>query len=443
MRTLWRQPLLALTVVLAAPVAQAENRIDGQRPNAPELAAYGDMAVGVRRLEMVNPGQVDVLRVAAGDPRPDPLPTYDRKLSVEVWYPAAAGATGETAISTYLRDGKTAITLTGKAMRGAAPAEGPYPLVLVSHGWPGNRFLMSHLAENLASKGYVVASIDHHESTYRTFQVSESYFATFGSTLVNRPLDQLFVLEEISRLTQDAGSFLNGLANAENAGLIGYSMGGYGALITAGGGVSEAAVKLPFGAPHGLLEVHRAGSDSHNALPDARIKTIVTFGPWGRNWDMWDAEGLSGVKVPALFIAGSMDEVSGYANGVRAIWEQTTGTDRALLTFDSGGHNTAAPMPVPAEAMAPGVTGADHYLDPVWDTVRMNNIAQHFITAWMDQRLKGDADKAAYFDLVPVSNDGVWATEQDGSLKPEHSYWKGFAKGHARGLRLEWKQAGE
>lgn len=434
---------LACALVLGAGAAMAENRIDGQRPGAPELAAYGEMAVGVRTLDLVNPGQINVLAVAPGEAKPDPLPTYDRALTVEVWYPAAAGATGATAIDTVMRDGKTAITLHGQAMRGAEPASGTYPLVLVSHGWPGNRFLMSHLGENLASKGYVVASIDHNESTYRTFQVSENYFATFGSTLVNRPLDQLFVLDQIAQMSAQDGSFLSGLVDAETTGLIGYSMGGYGALITAGGGVSEAAVKLPFGAPHGLLEAHRAGSDTHNALPDARIKTIVTFGPWGRNWDMWDAEGLSGIKVPALFIAGSMDEVSGYDKGVRAIWEQATGTNRALLTFDSAGHNAGAPMPVPAEALAPGVTGADHYLDPVWDTGRMNNISQHFITAWMDQHLKGDAEKAAYFDLVPVSNEGVWAAEQDGTLKPEHSYWKGFAKGYARGLRLEWKDAGE
>ncbi|NND89400.1 MAG: hypothetical protein HKN42_00950, partial [Granulosicoccus sp.] len=41
--------------------------------------------------------------------------------------------------------------------------------------------LLSHLAENIASQGYVVASIDHTDSTYRT-QTS------FGSTLRNRSL---------------------------------------------------------------------------------------------------------------------------------------------------------------------------------------------------------------------------------------------------------------
>jgi predicted dienelactone hydrolase len=58
------------------------------------------------------------------------------------------------------------VTLSGRAARDAAPAEGEFPLVIISHGYPGNRFLLSHLGENLASKGYVTVSIDHPDSTY-------------------------------------------------------------------------------------------------------------------------------------------------------------------------------------------------------------------------------------------------------------------------------------
>ncbi|MEM9552054.1 MAG: dienelactone hydrolase, partial [Pseudomonadota bacterium] len=116
-------------------------------------------------------------------------------------------------------------------------------------------------------------------------------------------------------------------------------------------------------------------------------------------------------------------------------------TDRALLTFDNAGHNAGAPMPVPAEALAPGAEGADHYLDPVWDTATMNNIAQHFVTVWMDLHLKGETERAAYLDLTPNANDGVWDSNDDGSFTPEHSYWTGFSNGTARGLRFEWLRA--
>ena len=67
----------------------------------------------------------------------------------------------------------------GEAGSGSGP-EG-YPLVILSHGYPGNRFLMSHIGENLASKGFVTVSIDHKDSTYDDQKA-------FGSTLYNRPL---------------------------------------------------------------------------------------------------------------------------------------------------------------------------------------------------------------------------------------------------------------
>ncbi len=431
---------IALTTAMIAATAAtplaAQNRIDGQSPDAPELAAYGDLPVGVRRIDLVNENQIDILAIDPEGDRPAEFPRYDRPLTTEVWYPAAEGATGDTSFDAYLRDGTTEVTLKGRAMRDAAPAEAanPFPLIVMSHGYPGNRFLMSHLAENIASKGYVVASIDHTDSTYRTQ-------AAFGSTLVNRSLDQLFVLDEMARINADADSGLAGLIDTDTTGLIGYSMGGYGAIITAGGGVTEASVDFGFGAPQGTLGIHQAGSETHEALPDPRIKTAVTIGPWGRNSGFFDAEGLAGIEIPMLFIAGSQDATSLYEDGVRAIWEEATGVDRALLTFDGGGHNTAAPIPAPEESFyfneRLGFNVSEHYVDPVWDSVFMNNVAQHFATSWLDVELKGEADKSAYLDLLEIGSDGIWSVNEDGTFNEDHTYWTGFAEGTAEGLRYE------
>lgn len=427
---------LALTLGVAASAAFAENRIDTQLPSAPALSAYGEMPVGVRQIEMTNPDQINILAIDPAADKPAEMPRYDRPLTVELWYPAAEGATGDTTLKAFLRDGTTEVGLEGRAVRDAAPAtpDAAYPLVLISHGYPGNRFLLSHIAENLASKGYVVASIDHTDSTYRTQ-------AAFGSTLVNRSLDQLFVLEEMAQMAADGGE-MAGLYDADNTGLIGYSMGGYGAVITAGGGVTEASVAYPWGGPHGTLGIHLAGSDTHNALPDPRIKTAVAFGPWGMNTGFWDAEGLAGVQIPMMFIAGSQDDVSLYENGVRALWDGVSGVEATLLTFENGGHNSGAPMPAPKESFYynedKGFDISEHYTDPVWDTARMNNIAQHFVTAWMDRQLK-DGKHGDYFDLTTNSNDGVWSMNEDGTEKEDHSYWKGFAQGTAKGLRYEVK----
>jgi len=417
------------------------NRIDLIRPDAPALAKHGEHAIGVRTLEVVNRNQVDVLKAAAGQ---EP-PRYDRKLTLEVWYPAEAqGSQSGAYRGVLLRDGKTQVTLHGKAVRDAAPkraaAGGAYPLVIVSHGYPGNRFLLSHLAENLATKGYVVAAIDHADSTYADQ-------GKFGSTLVNRPLDQLFVLNAVDQLSKESGHFLNGLVDASRTGLIGYSMGGYGAVITAGAGVTKEAVAYDAGVPQGMLGVHLAGSETHAKLRDERIKAVVAIAPWGMQRGFWNQEGLSKITTPILYVAGSKDDVSGYETGVRALYTGTVNADRYLLTFENANHNAAAPIPAPVESwqMAEGVTSPpfNHYADPVWDTARMNNIAQHFATAFLGRYVKGDAELGSYLE-VPVerASDAVFAANKDGTLKPEHTYWKGFANRTALGLVLERKARG-
>ncbi len=421
------------TMAQTAPTGH-DNRIDLQRPDAPELAAPGGGPIGVRTIMTVNPGQLDILNVKDGA-----RPTYDRPLTLEVWYPAAEGTEPGGVYDVYLRDGVTKVKIRGKAARDAAPsAEGPFPLIIISHGYPGNRHLLSHLGENLASKGYVAVSIDHTDSTYHDK-------AAFGSTLVNRPLDQKFVLEEIARRAAGDG-FLGGLADADRTGLVGYSMGAYGAVITSGGGVAQTGIDHAWGAPDGTLAVHKAGSETHEALIDDRIKAVVAIAPWGMNHGFWTAEGLAGVRKPILFVAGTADDVSGYDPGVKTIYQASTGADRWLLSFENANHNAAAPMPAPVESWEPSpaldFVPFEHYADAVWDTVRMNNILQHFATAWFDWRLKGEDAKAAYLDLVENAANGVYALNEDGTPKPEHTYWKGFANRTAKGLRMESLPAG-
>ncbi len=424
---------LIVGFVMSGTAHAAQNRVDGLRPDAPELAVPGKFSVGVKSLDLFHKGQIDILNVK----KDQDLPLYDRPLTIEVWYPAKGEISGGVYKDVYIRDGVTKVTLNGKAVRDAEPhVQGKsYPLVIISHGYPGNRFLMSHLGENLASKGYVVASIDHTESLYHDK-------AAFGSTLVNRAIDQNFVLNEMARLGQQKDHFLSNLVDTTRTGLIGYSMGGYGSVITAGGGVTKTSTEYSWGAPAGTLKRMMSGSKEHEALMDDRFKAVISIAPWGMNTGFWDAEGLSGVRIPMFFVAGSADDVSGYEKGVRALFKNTVNVDRYLLTFNHANHNAAAPIPAPAEAWKPSphldFVPFEHYADAVWDTVRMNNITQHFATAYFGQHLKQNAEMKAYLDLVEESDKGVFAAEKDGALKPEHTYWKGFQNRTAKGLRLEF-----
>ena len=421
---------LAAGIGLSAAPVLAENRIDRIRPDAPALAAYGTYPIGVQTLQFVNPGQIDILNVAEGSE-----PTYDRPLTVEVWYPAAPDSAQGGTYTAKLRDGQTEVTLHGRAARDAEPASGEsFPLIVISHGYPGNRFLMSHLGENLASKGYVTVSIDHTDSTY-------SDQSAFGSTLYNRPLDQRFVIDAMEALEGPIGE----ITDTSNTGVIGYSMGGYGALIFGGAGVTQASTEYSWGTPNGLLARHLAASASLAELVDPRVKAIIAIGPWGMNAGFWGEPGLTGFKKPLLLMAGGADDVSIYP-AMRSIFEGTTGTTRHLLTFEGANHNAAAPMPAPIESWEP-VDNLDfipfeHYADAVWDTNRMNNIAQHFATAFMGLHVKGETEMAAYFDLIERAADGVYALNDDGSEKEEHTHWNGFAPRTGQGLVFETLEAG-
>lgn len=425
--------MIRITTVLCVlslfPVLHAqENRIDIIRADAPELAHFGEYDIGVRTLEMVARNRVDVVDTERGGENI----IYDRFLTVEIWYPA--DLQGQEPGGTYeaiTRNPEIVATLHGRAVRDAETdaSDGPYPLVIISHGHPGNRFLMSHTAENLASKGYVVASIDHTDSTYESVQ-------NFQSTLYNRPFDQRFVLNTLASL-EGNDPVLGDMIDAENTGIVGYSMGGYGLVNNLGGGYSDEMVDSFLAPPNGLLAEHASGNPDYRSNLDPRIKAGVAVGPWGMNANLWRPQDLEGVTVPTFYIAGSADTVSGYENGTRAIYENAVNSDRYLLTFKNAGHNAGAPIPLPVEIRdSESQQGSGHYTDPVWDNVRMNNIMDHFVTAYFDYYLKGDESSLEYFDLVPDGAEAVYSM-RDGQPNAGHNYWKGFGAGTAVGLRME------
>src|SRR3954470_11781643 len=405
-------------MALAGSALAQSNRIDTVTPSAPELAPYGRYAIGVRTLQATDRNRPDILSTKEGGP----TARYDRTLTLEVWYPAALAA-GQKPGGDYraiTRDPAITATLHGQAVRDAAPltAEPAFPLVIISHGYPGNRYLMSHLGENLTSKGFVTVSIDHSESTYDDQK-------PFASTLYNRAFDQLFVLNEMERLGKvGSGSFLAGRLDAAHTGIVGYSMGGYGVVNVIGGGYSKASETIAGAPPNKLLAERGAANPEYRKTMDARIKAAIAIAPWGMQGGFWDADGLKGITTPVLFVAGSADDVAGYEKGTKAIYQGAVNADRYLLTFVNANHNAAAPIPAPAETYAaaePGKAAAfAHYADAVWDTVRMNNILDHFATAYFDLYLKDDQEKKAYFEG-----------------------WKGFKRGTAVGLTLEHAAPGK
>src|SRR5262249_8634934 len=124
---------------------------------------------------------------------------------------------------------------------------GAYPVVIFSHGFTGSFTDYTYLFEDLASRGYIVASVNHtYEATATAFPDGRFITAVFHSHL--RPgqkaadprwvrfaqaarLDDLkFAADELDRLNRDPKSPFAGHLGLDTMAVAGHSLGGLTAL---------------------------------------------------------------------------------------------------------------------------------------------------------------------------------------------------------------------
>jgi predicted dienelactone hydrolase len=81
-----------------------------------------------------------------------------RALMTSLWYPASPG----TSMSEHvIGSPESPLFRLGEWADDAQPAVGPFPLIALSHGTGGSAQIMSWLARALASRGYIVAAVNH------------------------------------------------------------------------------------------------------------------------------------------------------------------------------------------------------------------------------------------------------------------------------------------
>ncbi|MFL6605411.1 MAG: alpha/beta hydrolase family protein [Steroidobacteraceae bacterium] len=405
--------------------------------DAPELARLGELAVGVRTLALVQRNQEDVL---AFDPANGSFPKNNRALTVDLWYPAAPAPGAQREIYTASLPsqppaGPVTFNVPGLAVRDAPPAGKGYPLVVVSHGYSNSPAAMTWLTENLASKGYVVAAIRHDDPP-----ITDT--ARFPQLLVRRPLDIAFVTRNLRSILAREH-----LVDPARVALIGYSMGGYGAL-TAAGATLDPTSPMTRMVPGGLLLRYARGGSRLGDMTVKGLRAVITLAPaGGGSLAAWGPEGLRGIDTPLLIIAGDADRTLDYATGARSIFASATGTNRYLLTFKGCGHSIGL-NPAP-QMMRARLWDQDWFEDPVWRKDRVNAISAHFISAFLDRYVKDDASRDAYLNVsAPESAAGTWPST---SPYPYDAYspgangisvWKGFQRNHAAGLELIQAKAG-
>jgi len=394
----------------------------------PELASLGKFKVGVKTIAIVNPDQFDTATQA----------TKDRKLAIEVWYPS--NATSTRIKTSYENETRTGIefSIQADAYRDTAiftsTNEVKFPLVVISHGYTGYNTMMFYLAEHLASHGYIVAAINHTDSTNAEVDIIKTPFSGFFSTLLNRSRDQQFTLNYLTTEPHFASVAIDN----SKAGLVGFSMGGYGAVNTIGGcyNFTQAAASTFTGIkdPEQLKKIITllnscAGGQYQNVKVDSKWQAVVAMAPWGGQHQLFSEKALANINTPILYIAGDLDDVSGY-DAIKSLYKKTGTNNKYLLTYQNARHSIAAhPAPLLAKT---NELDLGHYYEGAWDSAVLNNNNKHFTLAMMDCHLKQQLEKCSYLDLSADSNQKAI----DGKIpKP----WKGFD--HRFSVGMTWQQA--
>jgi dienelactone hydrolase len=363
-RSGWRGwALLGLLALLGAAVGWAL-----PVPSLP--APRGTLPVGTTTVDLLDEDRL----ARYGDD-----PTGPRRLALQVWYPADDDAPVRhgTWVEAGSRFGRHAAAWLGfpafvldhiglvrsHATPGAPPTvdAGELPVVLYSHGWGGSRNLQSDLAESLASRGYVVAAVDHtHGAVATTFEdgsivpidptalpdgaiggrdvaASERLVDTFARDLA-------FVLDE---LADGAVPSLSGRLDLDGVGVVGHSTGG------------GAAVQL--------------------CADDRRCGAVVGFDPWVE--PVTDAVLGDGLRVP--FVALRSEEWVGNGNDARLRRLRASSSGPAALVAVAGTTHrdvTVLPFLTPLAARM-GLSGPT-------PGVRTHELTEAWTAAWLDHHLR-------------------------------------------------------
>jgi len=387
----------------------------------PALSERGKYAVGVKTIAIINDKHVNALKPAENT----------RPLTVEVWYPSNTTSSETTQYDNQTRSG-VKFSIEANAIRDAALLNNSgtkFPVVVLSHGYTGYRTIMFHIGEHLASHGYIAIGIDHTDSTNTDIDFANDAGAGFLSTLMNRAKDQQFVLDWVTSESEFAVAL-----DPDNAGLVGYSMGGYGAVNTIGGcyAFTSQHVNAISGSNDAISNDAIAGALNNCAAgrkegEDPRWKAAVVMAPWGGQLKIFSSQSLAKIKVPTLYMSGDFDDIVGY-EGVRWLFNEHKPSRALLLTYHHARHNIG-PHPAPKAAYK-NELDIGHYREPSWDSETLAIINQHFTLAMMDCNVKNISTACEYLAVRGSSNQ----IPVDG-IRPEP--WKGFDDRYSTGMTME------
>ncbi|MEV0197863.1 alpha/beta hydrolase [Nonomuraea sp. NPDC050691] len=360
MRNTLSPSILALSTVLAAlSTVPAQAAVSVTAPSVTALPApTGDHRVGKTDLHLIDTS------------RPDPWVAgrNARELMVSIWYPARK-AGGR--IAPYVTPQESELIIRGVPQLKDLPADtlakttthagadvaalkrkGGWPLVVLSPGMSLPRATMTSLAEEFASRGYLVAGIEHtYESVATTFPGGRTVTFEAGKAGQTpetgakaaqvRAADTEFVLDQLARSKR-----WNRLIDEKRIAMVGHSVGG-----------QSAAQLLPL---------------------STRIKAAVNLD--GTYYPSTPAKPLD---KPFMMIGNPRHQPkSGGKDGSwDAFWPHVTGDWKRWLTVNGAEHTSFTDYAVLQPQL--GLPKA-----PI-DGERSIKITRAYVTAFLDLHLKG------------------------------------------------------
>lgn len=328
-----------------------------------------------------------------------------RHLKVQLWYPAAG--TGQP-LARYRERSETdpaseyqSLIVTNSHIDApVAESKSPFPLVLFNPGWGSRRTSDTFLTEDLASHGYVVASIDHPYNAERVafpdgHVIANSVSLDIGSpeaatpkqvkAIWNRELakweaDTHFVLDRLETMSTTPGSPWFGRIDARNVGAVGHSFGG---------------------ATSTLLSAE-----------DPRVHAAVNLDGW-----FFAAIEARGPNQPLLFMDAQGTDSAGDPNDEKTILDATDeaetetslrkfGGDRVVVNGAEHEDFTDQPLVSPLRSLSHrGVIPAP----------RIQTIVRTYVLAFLDQELRGKDSAILHPDSHPFTETSLEAWPPDNS----------------------------
>lgn len=231
-----------------------------------------------------------------------------RKFNVQIWFPFEK--TNETERAPWLLDqevtsqalsrdfgfpgfllNQTQYVMSNSYLDADFTEEKTYPIVILSHGWSGTKYLHSDLGEMFASEGFIAVSIEHtygsvasvidndvifkQNDALTAFKDDDLGLESNTRLMMTYGLDVIATIDYLEALNQDSDDIFYGHLDLDHIGAVGHSTGG--------GGVIYASIM------------------------DQRIKAIIGLDAWVE--PIQDILETSSLNVPSLFLRSEAWEI--------------------------------------------------------------------------------------------------------------------------------------